>query len=163
MEDAVDDLLMREICWLRNEDTIAQGIRWAQDILWPNGVFFTRLNDSQEASDETDPSEKTYQMAGQLGGMKVTKPSSFEQQLEAFRRASEIKKFLFDGAPTALVSLVGHNQYRRCARDIFYFTQSNICIKQLTFAILELLLRSVFPELQDLLRDIRENPQGRSE
>ena len=58
MEDAVDDLLMREICWLRNEDTIAQGIRWAQDILWPNGVFFTRLNDSQEASDETDPSEK---------------------------------------------------------------------------------------------------------
>ena len=64
-------------------------------ILWPNGVFFTRLNDSQEASDETDPSEKTYQMAGQLGGMKVTKPSSFEQQLEASRRASEIKKFLF--------------------------------------------------------------------
>jgi sorting nexin-13 len=32
MEDAVDDLLMREICWLRNEDTIAQGIRWAQDV-----------------------------------------------------------------------------------------------------------------------------------
>ncbi|XP_010467336.1 PREDICTED: uncharacterized protein LOC104747406 isoform X1 [Camelina sativa] len=163
MEDAVDDLLLREICWLRNEDTVAQGIRWAQDILWPNGVFFTRVNDSQEVSDETDPSEKTFQMAGQLGGMKVAKPSSFEQQLEASRRASEIKKFLFHGAPTALVSLVGHKQYRRCARDIFYFTQSNVCIKQLTFAILELLLRSVFPEMQDLLRDIRENPHGRSE
>lgn len=64
-------------------------------ILWPNGVFFTRVNDSQEASDETDPSEKTFQMAGQLGGMKIAKPSSFEQQLEAARRASEIKKFLF--------------------------------------------------------------------
>ncbi|EOA29790.1 hypothetical protein CARUB_v10012885mg [Capsella rubella] len=163
MDDAVDDLLMREICWLRNEDTVAQGIRWAQDILWPNGVFFTRVNDSQEALDETDPSEKTFQMAGQLGGMKVAKPSSFEQQFEASRRSNEIKKFLFDGAPTALVSLVGHNQYRRCARDIFYFTQSNVCIKQLTFAILELLLRSVFPELQDLLRDIRETSHGRSE
>ncbi|CAH2051549.1 unnamed protein product [Thlaspi arvense] len=163
MEDAVDDWLLREIRWLRNEETVAHGIRWAQDILWPDGVFFTRVGDGQEASDGTDPSEKTFEIAGQLGGMKVPKPSSFEQQLEASRRASEIRKFLFDGAPTALVSLVGHKQYRRCARDIFYFTQSNVCIKQLTFAILELLLRTVFPELQDLLRDIRENPHGRSE
>ncbi|ESQ50949.1 hypothetical protein EUTSA_v10022527mg [Eutrema salsugineum] len=163
MEDAVDDWLLREICWLRSEDTVAHGIRWAQDILWPNGVFFTRVSDGQEASNETDPSENTFQIAGQLGGMKVAKPSTFEQQLEAARRASEIKKFLLDGAPTALVSLVGHKQYRRCARDIFYFTQSNVCIKQLTFAILELLLRTVFPELQDLLRDIRENSHGRSE
>ncbi|KAL0802626.1 hypothetical protein Bca101_057802 [Brassica carinata] len=153
MEDAVDD-------WLLNEDTVAHGIRWAQDLLWPNGVFFTRVGDGQEAS---DPSDNAFQIAGQLGGMKEVKPSSFEQQFEASRRASEIKKFLFDGAPTALVSLVGHNQYRRCARDIFYFTQSNVCIKQLTFAILELLLRTVFPELQDLLRDIRENSNGRSE
>lgn len=58
-------------------------------------MFFTRVSDSQEELDETDPSEKTFQMAGQLGGMKVPKPSSFEQQLEATRRASEIKKFLF--------------------------------------------------------------------
>ncbi|CAH8350034.1 unnamed protein product [Eruca vesicaria subsp. sativa] len=163
MEDAVDDWLLREVCWLRNEDTVAHGIRWAQDLLWPNGVFFTRVGDGQEASDETDPSDNAYQIAGQLGGMKVVKPSSFEQQFEASRRASEIKKFLFDGAPTALVSLVGHKQYRRCARDIFYFTQSSVCIKQLTYAILELLLRTVFPELQDLLRDIRENSNGRSE
>ncbi|CAG7900913.1 unnamed protein product [Brassica rapa] len=163
MEDAVDDWLLREVCWLRNEDTVAHGIRWAQDLLWPNGVFFTRVGDGQEASDRTDPSDNAFQIAGQLGGMKEVKPSSFEQQFEASRRASEIKKFLFDGAPTALVSLVGHNQYRRCARDIFYFTQSNVCIKQLTFAILELLLRTVFPELKDLLRDIRENSNGRSE
>lgn len=31
--------------------------------------------------------------------------------------------FLSDGAPTTLVSLIGHNQYRRCARDIYYFSQ----------------------------------------
>ena len=31
--------------------------------------------------------------------------------------------FFSDGAPTTLVSLIGHKQYRRCARDIYYFTQ----------------------------------------
>ena len=32
MEDAIDDWLLREIHWLRREDTIAQGIRWVQDV-----------------------------------------------------------------------------------------------------------------------------------
>lgn len=64
-------------------------------LLWPNGVFFTRVGDGQEASDRTDPSDNAFQIAGQLGGMKEVKPSSFEQQFEASRRASEIKKFLF--------------------------------------------------------------------
>ncbi|KAA3453983.1 Sorting nexin-16 [Gossypium australe] len=34
--------------------------------------------------------------------------------------------FLSDGAPTALVSLIGHKQYRRCARDIYFFTQFSL-------------------------------------
>ncbi|KAB2091037.1 hypothetical protein ES319_A03G163300v1 [Gossypium barbadense] len=53
----------------------------------------------------------------------MNKPGSFEEQLEAARRASNIKKMLFDGAPTTLVSLIGKKQYRRCARDIYFFTQ----------------------------------------
>lgn len=28
----MDDWLLREVCWLRSEDTVAQGIRWAQDV-----------------------------------------------------------------------------------------------------------------------------------
>lgn len=28
----MDDWLLREVCWLRNEDTVAHGIRWAQDV-----------------------------------------------------------------------------------------------------------------------------------
>lgn len=32
MEDAIDDWLLRQIHWLRREDTIAQGIRWLQDV-----------------------------------------------------------------------------------------------------------------------------------
>ncbi|KAL0717153.1 hypothetical protein Bca4012_066475 [Brassica carinata] len=131
MGDAVDDWLLRGICWLRNEDTIAHGIRWAQDNslqkLWPNG---------EEAFNQTGP-------------------SSLKQKLEA--GACKIKEILFSKAPAALVRFVWENLHRTCARDIFYFTQSNVSIKQLAFAILELLLRTVFPELQDLLRDIREN------
>lgn len=32
MEDAIDDWLQRQIHWLRREDTVAQGIRWVQDV-----------------------------------------------------------------------------------------------------------------------------------
>ncbi|KAL0717160.1 hypothetical protein Bca4012_066482 [Brassica carinata] len=88
--------------------------------------------------------------------------TSFEQLLKA--EAGKIKEFLFSTAPAALVRIVWQNLHRTCARDIFYFAQSNVCTKQLAFAILELLLLKVFPELKDLLRDIRENtPHGRSE
>ncbi|WZZ42448.1 hypothetical protein YC2023_038707 [Brassica napus] len=55
MRDAVDDWFLKKIHRLRNEDTVAHGIRWFQDILWPNGVFFTRVDDSEEALDQTDP------------------------------------------------------------------------------------------------------------
>ncbi|KAL0676157.1 hypothetical protein Bca4012_004138 [Brassica carinata] len=156
MRDAVDDWFLKKIHRLRNEDTVAHGIRWFQDILWPNGVFFTRVDDSEEALDQTDPGEETFQMADQLGGEMVVKPSSFEQQLEA--GASKFKKFLLQDAPTTLVKFVRDNLYRTCPSDILYFTQSNVCIKQLVFAILELLLLNVFPERQDLFRDTRKNP-----
>ncbi|KAL5984844.1 hypothetical protein ACLOJK_038680 [Asimina triloba] len=53
------------------------------------------------------------------------------------------------GAPTALVSLIGHKQYQRCAKDLYYFLQrafsnvcplqSTVCVKQLAYCMLELL------------------------
>ncbi|XP_009342410.2 uncharacterized protein LOC103934393 [Pyrus x bretschneideri] len=150
MEDAIDDWLMRQIHWLRREDVIASGIYWLKDVLWPNGTFFLRIGNVQ------DDNQNPLHNASQLGGSKAGKPVSFEQQLEAARRASDIKKMLFDGTPTALVSLIGHKQYRRCARDIYYFTQSTICIKQLAYAVLELSLVSIFPELRDLVVDIHQ-------
>ncbi|PNX76020.1 phox domain-containing protein [Trifolium pratense] len=87
------------------------------------------------------------------GGRNIAKheSGSFEEQLEAARRESDIKKLLFDGAPTTLVSLIGHNQYRRCARDIYYFSQ------QLAYAILELLLVSIFPEMRNVVLSVHEN------
>ncbi|KAJ7001155.1 Ethylene-responsive transcription factor ERF061 [Populus alba x Populus x berolinensis] len=66
------------------------------------------------------------------------------------------KIILFINTPATLVSLIGNKQYKRCARDIFYFTQSTICVKQLAYGILELLIISVFPELRDLLLGLNE-------
>ncbi|GER50415.1 Phox-associated domain [Striga asiatica] len=151
MEDAIDDWLLRQIQWLRRDDVIAQGIRWVQDVLWPGGTFFLRLRaqNQQSGCEESQQTRKS-------GGTRLPQPGSFEQQLEAARRASDVKKMIFNGAPTTLVSLIGNKQYRRCARDIYYFLQSTVCLKQLGYGILELVLISIFPELRDVVMDIHE-------
>ncbi|XP_010912391.1 uncharacterized protein [Elaeis guineensis] len=156
MEDAIDDWILRQISWLRRDDVIAQGIRWVQDILWPNGTFFVKLERSQGNMDGSHFSQKPTQSTSQMYGDKVTRPGSFELQLEAARRASDVKKMILGGAPTALVSLIGRSQYRRCAKDVYYFIQSTVCVKQLAYSMLELVLVSVFPELRDLILDIHQ-------
>ncbi|KAM7479226.1 hypothetical protein LguiA_027439 [Lonicera macranthoides] len=152
MEDAIDDWLLRQIHWLRRDYVIAQGIRWVQDVLWPDGKFFLKLNAQSETND-CQPSPRSFQTASHSSGTKFSNPGCFEQQLEAARRASNVKKMIFKGAPATLVSLIGHKQYNRCAKDIYYFLQSTICLKQLAYGILELVLISVFPELRDLILD----------
>ncbi|XP_022135858.1 uncharacterized protein LOC111007705 isoform X2 [Momordica charantia] len=150
MEDAIDDWIVRQIHWLRREDIIAQGIRWVQDVLWPNGTFFIQLRNAQSEDDDTQST------TSRTDESKIPKPGSFELQLEAARRASDVKKMLFGGAPTPLVSLIGNNQYKRCAKDIYYFTQSSVCVKQLGYGLLELILVSVFPELRNLVLEIHD-------
>ncbi|XP_027919269.1 uncharacterized protein LOC114177879 [Vigna unguiculata] len=156
MEDAIDDWLVRQIHWLRKEETVAQAIRWVQDVLWPGGTFFLRVGTPRTISSDSD--QMPSQTTSRSGGSNITKSESgsFEQQLEAARRASDIKKLLFDGAPTTLVSLIGHKQYRRCARDVYYFSQSNTCVKQLAYAILELALVSIFPEMRSVVLSIHQ-------
>ncbi|KAK7310377.1 hypothetical protein RJT34_07853 [Clitoria ternatea] len=159
MEDAIDDWILREIHWLRREDTIAQGIRCVQDILWPGGTFFLRVQTPQVLIGGSVFDQKPCPTISEFGGSRIATSGlgSFEQQLEAARRASDLKKLLFDGAPTALVSFIGYKQYRRCASDIYYFSQSSICVKQLAYAIFELLLISVFPELRNVVMSVHEN------
>nr|GMD02630.1 uncharacterized protein LOC109165730 isoform X2 [Ipomoea batatas] len=153
MEDAIDDWLLSQINWLRREDVIAHGIQWVQDVLWPDGTFFLKLKAESEMDDgQSNQGRSTRQASGN----RASKAASFEEQFEAVRRANEVKKMLFDGAPTTLVSLIGHKQYRRCARDIYYFLQSTICLKQLAYGILELLLVTIFPELREIVKDIHE-------
>lgn len=160
MEDAIDDWLLRQIHWLRTDAVIAEGIRWVQDVLWPDGIFFMKLENYQSQTDNTQLNLKSFQTTSHLTGNKVSTPASFEQQLEAVRRASDVKKIIFGGAPTALVSLIGPKQYRRCAKDVYYFLQSTTCIKQLAYGILEVLLVSVFPELRDLVRDVHQKSRA---
>ncbi|MED6183231.1 hypothetical protein PIB30_036121 [Stylosanthes scabra] len=151
MEDAIDDWILREIHWLRRDDTIALGIRWLQDILWPGGTFFLRVRTPQILIGGSGVYQKPLQETGESVGGKIprTESGSFEQQLEAARRAN--------GAPAALVSLIGAKQYRRCASDIYYFSQSSICVKQLAYAILELLLITIFPEMRKVVMSVHEN------
>ncbi|CAN4112292.1 unnamed protein product [Withania somnifera] len=93
MEDAIDDWLLRQIHWLRREDVVAQGIRWVQDVLWPNGIFFIKLRNPVETNNE--PNQGSVPCTKQPVGSKVSKAGSFEEQLEATRRASDVKKMLY--------------------------------------------------------------------
>uniref|UniRef100_A0A7C9E7E4 PX domain-containing protein n=1 Tax=Opuntia streptacantha TaxID=393608 RepID=A0A7C9E7E4_OPUST len=159
MEDAIDDWLLRQINWLRRDDVIAQGIRWVKDILWPDGKFFLKLEITGGGVDEMDC--KCFQATPRASCSKSSqKAGSFEMQLEEARRASYVKEMLFHGAPAPLVSLIGQKQYKRCARDLYFFLQSSVCLKQVAFAVLELLLVSVFPELRDLVVDIHKKKQA---
>ncbi|XP_057965277.1 LOW QUALITY PROTEIN: uncharacterized protein LOC131155848 [Malania oleifera] len=156
MEDAIDDFLLRQIHWLRRDDVIAEGIRWVQDVLWPNGTFLLKLENSRSNIDDTEHTQRTRHSTNRSAGREASKLSSFELQLEASRRASDVKKMIFDGTPSTLVSLIGQKQYKRCAKDIYYFLQSTVCVKQLAYGILELVLISVFPELRDLVLEVHE-------
>ncbi|CAA6657765.1 unnamed protein product [Spirodela intermedia] len=160
MEDAFDDWLLRQIHWLRQDDIIAQGIDWIKNALWPNGTFFMKMESSLGKMDDIHAN----QVSPSTGpGSKGQKPSSFELQLEAARRASDIKKMFLDGAPTALVSLIGYKQYRRCAKDVYYFLQSTVCVKQLAYGMLELLIVSIFPELRNLVEGMHQRKHIQTE
>ncbi|KAL8116204.1 hypothetical protein AgCh_022630 [Apium graveolens] len=158
MEDAIDDWMIRQIHWIRREDIIAQGIRWVQDVLWPAGVFFLPLN----TKSKIDDFERGLQSTTHSARSADSKPGSFEEQLEAARRASDVREILFNGTPAALVGLIGQNQYKRCAQDIYFFLQSRICLKQLTYGILELVLVSIFPELRAIVLDMHEKMHDES-
>lgn len=159
MEDAIDDWILRQIHWLRKDEIIAHGIHWVQDILWPNGTFFIKFGASKEKADGVDFNQKSSQSRSHYSE-KSGGASSFELQLEAARRASDVKKMILGGAPTALVGLIGHRQYKRCAKDVYYFLQSSVCLKQLGYSMLELVIVSVFPELRDQIIEIHRQSQS---
>ncbi|KAK9290128.1 hypothetical protein L1049_008293 [Liquidambar formosana] len=96
MEDAIDDWLLRQIHWLRRDDIIAQGIRWVQDVLWLDGKFFLRLTNTQSEIDDTPLNQRTLQTTSHIVGSNLSKAGvSFQLQLEAARRASDVKKMIF--------------------------------------------------------------------
>ncbi|XP_062155609.1 uncharacterized protein LOC133863600 isoform X2 [Alnus glutinosa] len=153
MGDAFDDWLIEKIQLLRKGSVIASGIRRVEQILWPDGIFISKhpkrrpppsTNSSQNSPHGRQPPE-------------ISSPRlSDEQQQEAVRRAKFVYELMIDNAPAAIVGLVGRREYEQCAKDLYFFIQSSVCVKQLAFDLLELLLLSAFPELDYLFKELQE-------
>eukprot|EP01018_Ginkgo_biloba_P001848 Gb_00123 [translate_table: standard] len=160
MGDAFDDWLIEKIQLLRNGEVIASAIRRIEKVLWPDGIFITKHPRRRRPS----ASSKTDLSAMQNRGT-VTSPkgAGFEQhegkydqylcdqRMEQSRRAKFVRELMIDNAPAALVGLVGRKEYERCAQDIYFFLQSAVCVKQLAYSLLELLILAAFPELHDIV------------
>ncbi|KAJ4958209.1 hypothetical protein NE237_025320 [Protea cynaroides] len=155
MGDAFDDWLIEKIQLLRRGSVIASAIKRVEQILWPDGIFITKHPKRQRP-----PPSVVQSQTMQISSPKEEGVPTDEQQLqEAARRAKLVYELMTDKAPAALVGLVGHKEYEQCAKDLYFFLQSTVCMKQLAFDLLELLLLSTFPELQDVVKQVHEDKQ----
>ncbi|XP_047094603.1 uncharacterized protein LOC124706983 [Lolium rigidum] len=146
MGDTFDDWLVEKIQLLRKGRIIAFAVKRVEQILWPDGIFMTK-----------HPSRKPAEPSPGAQNDGKTNYLTEEQRLEAAHRADFVRELIIDKAPSALVSLVGRKEYERCAQDIYFFLQSQVCLKQLTFELLELLVLAAFPELDDTVRKWHED------
>ncbi|KAI5602598.1 hypothetical protein BDE02_01G165500 [Populus trichocarpa] len=159
MGDALDDWLIEKIQLLRRGSVVASGIKRVEQILWPDGIFITkhpkRRPPPHQPSEVSSP--KLISPHGQQP-MEVSSPkfSNEQQQQDAARRAKLVYELMIDNAPAAIVSLVGRKEYEQCAKDLYFFLQSSVCMKQLAFDLLELLLLTAFPELDYVFRQLHE-------
>ncbi|XP_020703834.1 uncharacterized protein LOC110115058 [Dendrobium catenatum] len=146
MGDAFDDWLIDKIQLLRKGSVVANAIRRIEQMLWPDGIFITKHPNRKPPTPVSSP--------GNIGSGNNFLES--EQQIEAARRAKFVYELIVDKAPAPLVGLVGRKEYEHCAQDIYFFLQSVVCLKQLTVELLELLLLSAFPELEEVIRQCHE-------
>ncbi|CAJ1951159.1 unnamed protein product [Sphenostylis stenocarpa] len=154
MGDAFDDWLIEKIQLLRKGSVIASGVKRVEQILWPDGIFITKHPNRRQPPPPTSPSQNSPR-GNQTA--QVTSPRlEDEQQREADRRAKFVYELMIDHAPPAIVGLVGRKEYEQCARDLYFFLQSSVCLKQLAFDILELLLTSAFPELDNIFKQLQD-------
>ncbi|KAL1829218.1 hypothetical protein ACET3Z_007630 [Daucus carota] len=159
MGDAFDDWLIEKIQILRRGSVVASGIRRVEQILWPDGIFLTKHPKRQRPT----PSASSYSSPSGHPPSPLSSPKEDDirrldelQENEARRREQFVYELMIDKAPTALVGLVGRKEYDHCAKDLYYFLQSSVCLKQLAFGLLELLLLSAFPELENHFRQLIE-------
>ncbi|KAK9102666.1 hypothetical protein Sjap_019920 [Stephania japonica] len=168
MGDALDDWLIEKIQLLRRGSVIASAIKRVEKILWPDGIFLTK-HPSRQRPPQTVNQSPTSQSGVHSMPMpshnkddvkkrngKDTNSLTDDQQKEAARRAKFVYELMIDKAPAALVSIFGRKEYERSAKDLYFFLQSSVCLKQLAFNLLELLLLSAFPELDDVVRQLDE-------
>lgn len=157
MGDAFDDWLIEKIQVLRRGTVVASGISRVEQILWPDGIFITKHPNRQRP--QSSPSTPVTSPLGRPPTHKkeeYTDQFDEQQQKEAERRAKFVYELMIDHAPAAIVSLVGRKEYERCAKDLYYFIQSSVCLKHLAFDLLELLLLSAFPEMDYVFKQLHE-------
>ncbi|KAJ8755783.1 hypothetical protein K2173_024327 [Erythroxylum novogranatense] len=172
MGDALDDWLLEKIQLLRKGTVVASGIKRVEKILWPDGIFITkhpkrRRQTSANTSNGTSLSQQSTEMSTPKGStntretpeMSSPRLNDDQVQQEADRRAKFVYELMIDNAPAAIVGLVGRREYQQCAKDLYFFLQSPVCLKQLAFELLELLLLSAFPEMDSVLRQLHEEKQ----
>jgi sorting nexin-13 len=151
MGDALDDWLLEKILLLRKGSVIASGVTRVEQILWPDGIFLTKHPNRRPPSSPSQSSPNGHQPTP------ISSPRmDDEQQQEADRRAKFVYELMIDHAPPAIVGLVGKKEYEQCARDLYFFLQSSVCLKLLAFDLLEMLLLSAFPELDDVFKQVHE-------
>ncbi|CAI0474646.1 unnamed protein product [Linum tenue] len=170
MGDALDDWLIEKIQLLRRGSVIASGIKRVEQILWPDGIFITK-HPSRRPPSPVDTPTSSLHKEKKLVNTSSPKPSptytrqpsvlatpqlSEDQQREAERRAKFVYELMIDNAPTAVVGLVGRKEYEQCVKDVYFFIQSPVCLKQLAYDLIELVLLSTFPEMDYVFRQLHE-------
>ncbi|XP_065866048.1 uncharacterized protein [Euphorbia lathyris] len=165
MGDAFDDWLIEKIQLLRTGSVVASGIKRVEQILWPDGIFITKHPKRRQASVNNSPNGQQSvdtpppKVSSPLGRQpaEISSPRlSDEQQQEAERRAKFVYELMIDNAPATIVGVVGRKEYEQCAKDLYFFLQSSVFVKQLAFDLLELLLLSAFPEMNYVFRQLHE-------
>lgn len=74
--------------------------------MWPGGIFFTKANAQSQTGSHSD--EDSLLSTSRSSGSKINKQASFEEQLEAARRASDVKKMIFSKHYFFLLIVLDH-------------------------------------------------------
>ncbi|KAK4359474.1 hypothetical protein RND71_021703 [Anisodus tanguticus] len=161
MGDAFDDWVIEKIQHLRRGSVVAAGIQRVEQILWPDGIFITKHPKRQRPAPSSSPNSPQDQPPTPLSSPRLKNSQKLDemQQQEAEQRAKLVYELMIDEAPAAVVGLVGHKEYEQCAKDLYYFIQSSVCMKQLVLDLLELLLLSAFPELMSVFNTLHEEKE----
>ncbi|XP_023738812.1 uncharacterized protein LOC111886795 [Lactuca sativa] len=162
MSDAFDDWLIAKVQLLRKGSIVASGIKKLEQILWPDGIFLTKHPRRQQPPPATvkppqDSHDRQPPPPPPTNEQTLTHEEAQEQ--EAQRRSKLVYELMIDKAPAAVVSVFGRKEYEQCAKDVYYFIQSSVCLKLLAYDLIELLLMSAFPELDSVFQQLHEEKQ----
>ncbi|KAI3671566.1 hypothetical protein L1987_87305 [Smallanthus sonchifolius] len=158
MSDAFDDWLIAKIQLLRRGSIVASGIKRLEQILWPDGIFITKHPKRQQPTPSPRVAHDSPNGQPSTGDEKILTREELQEQ-EDQRRSKLVYELMIDKAPAAVVSLFGRKQYDQCAKDVYYFIQSSVCLKQFSLDLLELLLLSAFPEMDFVFQQLHDEKQ----